>query len=80
MAPEVFIGEYNEKCDIWSVGVIAYMLLTGQPPFFGKNDKAITTKILKGDLKLYKHIISPEAKDFLQYLLIVDYRQRPSAE
>jgi len=80
MAPEVIIGEYNEKCDIWSIGVIAYMLLTGQPPFFGRDDKAIISKVLKGDLKLYKFILSPEAKDFLQYLMHLDYRERPSAE
>ena len=80
MAPEVIVGEYNEKCDIWSIGVIAFMLLTGQPPFFGKNEKAIIKKVLNGDLKLYKFILSDEAKDFLQYLMLLDYRDRPSAD
>jgi calcium-dependent protein kinase len=47
MAPEVFEGTgYDEKCDVWSIGVIAYFMLSGQPPFFGKDDFQIRTKII----------------------------------
>lgn len=39
MAPEVFKRNYDTKADIWSVGVIAFILLTGEPPFYGDSLK-----------------------------------------
>lgn len=47
MAPEVFKENYSEKCDIWSCGVIMYILITGTPPFNGSNAE-IKQKILEG--------------------------------
>lgn len=45
IAPEVIAENYNEKCDIWSVGVILYILLCGYPPFNGPSDDAIMSAV-----------------------------------
>jgi calcium-dependent protein kinase len=39
IAPEVIRKSYDNKCDLWSCGIIAYILLSGYPPFMGENDK-----------------------------------------
>ena len=49
IAPEVIKKKYNEKCDIWSVGVILYMLIAKKPPFNGKNNEDIFEKITNED-------------------------------
>jgi len=45
VSPEVLEGNYDEKCDVWSSGVILYILLTGEPPFNGVTDDDIYKKI-----------------------------------
>ena len=52
VAPEVLLGEYDEKCDIWSIGVILYMLLAGKPPFDGENELEIIRKVRAGKYEL----------------------------
>lgn len=81
VAPEVLKGLYDEKCDIWSAGVILYLLLSGTPPFNGVNDKEIYTKILKKEYSFPESKwkdISPEAIDLISKLLC-DIDKRLSA-
>jgi calcium-dependent protein kinase len=47
MAPEVIKGEYNSSCDMWSAGVIMYILLCGFPPFYADEESDILLKIVK---------------------------------
>jgi len=83
VAPEVLRYEYGPESDMWSVGVIAYMLLTGRMPFDGETEKDILLNVLwsKGpdfDLPEWERI-SPEGKALVQSLLKRDAGLRPSA-
>ncbi len=83
IAPEVLDRNYTEKCDIWSCGVIMYILLTGRPPFGGNTDMEIMQKIKTGKFDLTKYpwgIISKEAKDLIKDLLQLNPGQRLTAE
>ena len=83
IAPEVLTGDYNEKCDVWSIGVILYMMLVGRPPFDGNNElevvRAVKNGIIDWNSQLLDHI-SDEAKDLMQQLLTIDQEKRVSAE
>jgi len=46
----VFVGRYNEKCDIWSLGILLYVLLCGYPPFRGTTNYEIKENIMRGKL------------------------------
>ena len=48
IAPEVLNKSYNEKCDIWSCGVICYIIISGIPPFNGASDQEIMKKVKLG--------------------------------
>jgi calcium-dependent protein kinase len=83
VAPEVITKKYNEKCDIWSAGILLFILLTGSPPFVGDRDQEIFNNILKEnyciDIDTVEDI-SEESKDIVKQMLIYDHEKRPSAE
>lgn len=82
IAPEVIKKKYNNKCDIWSAGVIMYTLLCGYPPFNGKNDNEIMNNIISGDFDLVAgpwESISNEAKELVRNLLSYNPNERPTA-
>ena len=72
IAPEVLLEKYDEKCDIWSCGVIMYTLLCGYPPFNGETDVEILNRIRTGKFIFPDEeweFISPEAKDLIRKML-----------
>ena len=72
VAPEILKGDYTEKCDIWSAGVILYIFLSGDPPFNGPNDSAIYSKISQMKFSFPEkkwQNISKEAKDLIVHML-----------
>jgi calcium-dependent protein kinase len=81
VAPEVLAHAYTEKADMWSIGVIAYMLLTGGPPFHGTDDEVLRKiKTASVHWSSRYHKLSTPAKDFLQKLLVLDPAKRLSAQ
>lgn len=83
IAPEVLNKKYNEKCDIWSCGVIVYILLSGMPPFNGQSDQEIMKKVRVGKFSFSDPCwsnVSDKAKDLITKLLTYDVDQRPTAE
>eukprot|EP01069_Polyplicarium_translucidae_P001351 Polyplicarium_translucidae@DN1633_c0_g1_i1.p1 len=82
VAPEVLFGSYDKQCDIWSAGVILYILLCGYPPFHGKDNKEILRKVKIGDYSFepqhWKRVSDP-GKDLVRRLLTYDPRKRLAA-
>jgi calcium-dependent protein kinase len=83
MAPEIIKRKYDEKCDLWSIGVILYILLTGRPPFDGNDDEEILENVKKGVYDKWSYpfpLLSSQAKDLIVKLLQYDPKKRLSAE
>ena len=82
MAPEILKRKYDEKCDLWSIGVIMYILLAGRPPFDGNDDDEILENVKTGvyDKTGYPFpLLSAHSKDLLFKLLEYDPKKRLNA-
>ena len=83
VAPQILEGFYNFKCDIWSCGVIAYVMLCGYPPFHGSADNEILARVKIGKYSFPDGEwanISPDAKDLINNMLRFDPERRFTAE
>ncbi|XP_064399432.1 calcium/calmodulin-dependent protein kinase type 1-like [Halichondria panicea] len=80
VAPEVLRRRpYGKAVDCWSIGVIAYILLCGYPPFYHENDAELFQQIMRGDYEFdspYWDDISSSAKDFIKHLMEIDAQNR----
>jgi len=80
--PEVLKGEYTRSCDMWSIGVLAYILLSGCPPFNGDTDAQIFNQVKSGFFSFDSpqwDDVSCVAKDFICCLLRMDPSERLTA-
>ncbi len=87
VAPEIINGEYDEKVDIWAMGVITYLLLSGETPFGGVDGESllsVRSRIMEGHCdfepaEIWDHV-SDEAKAFIKRLLDPNASTRPTAK
>ncbi|XP_034377474.1 serine/threonine-protein kinase 33 [Arvicanthis niloticus] len=84
MAPEVINAhDYSQQCDIWSIGVIMYILLCGEPPFMANSEEKLFELIKKGELQFEDPVwdsVSDSAKNALKQLMKVDPAHRITAK
>ena len=84
VAPEILEqGEYSNACDIWSIGVILYVLLSGYLPFYGNTQEELFDKILTASFSFNNKCwddVSDQAKDLVSKMLTLRPEDRPSAE
>ncbi|CAK0828672.1 unnamed protein product [Prorocentrum cordatum] len=83
VSPQVLAGKYNHLCDLWSAGVIMYILLCGTPPFFGNNDQEVLAKVKYGNLTFNPREwsgVSQDAKDLVRMLVKMNPSERLNAE
>jgi serine/threonine protein kinase len=79
MAPEVLEGAYTSQADLWSIGIIAHMLLSSINPFYHKSKRCMVDMIRRGKLYFDDPVwkpISKDAKDFVRKLIVVDPNSR----
>ena len=82
MAPEVLDGQYDSKCDTWSLGVLLYVFMSGYLPFQGDNRNEVFSKISHAKYH-FNHVEFKECSDLvidlIKKLLVVDPKKRLSA-
>merc|ERR1712222_298283 len=83
VAPQVLAGKYDQASDMWSCGVIMYVLLCGYPPFYGETDADVLAKVRLGNFSFtaadWKNV-SEDAKNLIRMLLKMNPRDRYTAE
>lgn len=82
-APEVFLGEYGTPCDIWSLGAVMYVMLSGSLPFTADNSEELRQKISVGDYSLSSpqwDLVSEDAKDLIRNMMQVIPNLRYTAD
>lgn len=83
VSPQVLEGAYDESCDVWSSGIVAFGLLSGCAPFGGETDEEVVAKVRAGVFTFWESDwegVSKDAKDVVMQMLTYDARNRPCAE
>jgi len=85
VSPEVLKGSYDELADVWSAGVIMYVLLSGQPPFYGDNDNQVLDAVRKGTLEFQTQCavwkeVSGDAVVLIKKMLMRNTKERCTAK
>merc|ERR1712032_1235125 len=83
VAPQVLAGKYDHQSDMWSCGVIMFVLLCGYPPFYGETDADVLSKVRLGNFSFnaadWKNV-SEDAKNLIRMLLKMNPKDRYTAE
>jgi len=83
VAPQVLAGKYDQASDLWSLGVVMYVLLCGYPPFYGDTDADVLAKVRLGNFSFNAadwRSISEDAKGLIRHLLKMNPRDRYTGE
>jgi len=83
VAPQVLAGKYDQASDLWSLGVIMYVVLCGYPPFYGETDADVLAKVRLGNFSFNAadwKSVSEDAKNLIRMLLKMNPRDRYTAE